>query len=129
MSQMSEGSDPSHVVNGHTILWINEVTPGRVEEYIELSREVMAFYPRYGVDLLGCWIGSLGAKSNQVMFLLDYKSQENYNALYSDPEFVELHSKSGAQEMRSNTGWLLNPVDLSPVDFVCTPTLSQGDLG
>jgi hypothetical protein len=120
MTEKVAGGDPSHVVSGYTILWINEVTPGRVDEYLELSKEALEFYPKHGVRLLGCWVGTLGAKSNQVLFLIDYKDAATYNELYSDPEFVKLHVDLGAQAMRSNTGWLLNPVDLSPVEFVLT---------
>lgn len=114
------GRDPSHVVKGYTILWINEVTPGKIDEYLELSKRALEFYPKHGVDLLGCWVGTLGAKSNQLLFLIDYHDVETFNALYSDPEFVELHVKSGAQAMRSNTGWLLNPIDMSPIEFQLT---------
>ena len=98
--------DPSHVQGGFTVLWINEVIPGRVEEYLEKAKDVLPFYPRYGVDLLGCWVGGIGAKSNQFMFLIDYHDMETMNKLYSDPEFVRMCDERGFQSMRSNTGWL-----------------------
>jgi hypothetical protein len=113
--------DPSHTLKKFTILWINEVTPGKVQEYIEKSKESLPFYERHGVDLLGCWIGGIGAKSNQIFFLFDYKDLDTYNRLYSDPEFIELHTRLDTQGMRSNTGWILNPIDMSPVEFKLTP--------
>jgi hypothetical protein len=112
--------DPSHVQGGFTVLWINEVVPGRVQEYLELAKDVLPFYPKYGVDLLGCWIGGIGAKSNQLFFLIDYHDMATMNRLYSDPEFVRMCDERGFQSMRSNTGWLLNPVDLSPIEFKLT---------
>ena len=110
---IAEG-DPSHGIGGFTVLWINEVTPGCVNDYIEKTRKTIAYYHQHGVRVLGCWVGALGAKSNQVLFLFDYGNIETYNRLYSDREFIAAHSSDNMQEMRSNTGWLLNPVDLTP---------------
>jgi len=53
MTDSAPKQDPSHVQRGCTILWINEVVPGRVHEYIDLSKDVFPFYPKHGADLLG----------------------------------------------------------------------------
>jgi len=45
---------------------------------------------------------------------------ETMNELYSDLEFVRMSDERAFQSMRSNTGWLLNPVDMSPIEFKLT---------
>jgi len=107
--------------HGFVTLWINDVKPERVFEYLEKVKEhVLPLYEKHGVRLLGCWRGGLGPKSNQVIFLIDYRDLDNFNALYSDPEYVAMDAKMGFMEMRSNMGWLLNPVDFSPIQQMCT---------
>jgi len=112
--------DPSHVQQGYMVLWINEVTPGHVHEYIEISKKVLPFYETYGVDVIGVWVGVMGAKSNQVLFLIEYHDVDRMNRLYADPEFVRLAAEAGVENIRSNTGWLLNPVDMAPLKFKLT---------
>jgi hypothetical protein len=103
-------------IHGCTMLWVNEVTPGREQEYIEKVRDrVLPMYRKHGVDLLGCWHGGIGPKTNNVIFLINYHTFEQYNALYSDPEYIAMDSEMGFSSMRSNQAWFLNPVEISPV--------------
>jgi hypothetical protein len=97
-------------------LWLNDVKPERVFEYLEkVEKHVLPLYQKHGVRLLGCWRGGFGVKSNQVIFLIDYGDLETYNALYSDPEYVKMDAEMEFMGMRANLGWLLNPVDFSPI--------------
>ncbi len=103
-------------IDGCVALFMNDVTPGRETEYIEKVEEhVLPLYRKHGVDLVGCFRVGIGARSNTMVFLINYHSFEQYNALYSDPEYVKMDKEMGFQEMRSLQSWLLDPVSFSAI--------------
>lgn len=107
--------DTAAAIAGFTCLFVNEVTPGREQEYLDkVEHHVLPLYCKHGVDLIGCWHGGIGVKSNSVIFLINYHSMERYNALYSDPEYIDMDATMGFRQMRSNVAWLLRPASFSP---------------
>ncbi len=103
-------------ISGFTCLFVNEITPGHEQEYLDKVKEhVLPMYRKHGVDLLGCWRGGIGVKSNAVVFLISYHTMDQYNSLYSDPEYIAMDADMGFKQLRSNLAWLLRPVDFSPI--------------
>jgi hypothetical protein len=108
--------DPAGGEEGFVCLWVNDVKADRVFEYLDkVEKYVIPLYEKHGVKLLGCWRGGFGPKSNEVIFLIDYGNMKTFNELYTDPEYVEMDDEMDFMGMRSNKGWLLNPVSFSPI--------------
>jgi hypothetical protein len=108
-------ADRAATIRGCICMWINDVEPGRMDEYLHaVEHEVLPLYRRHGVELVGAWRGGFGLGRHQVVLLVDYVDLDRYQALYSDPEYYEMDRRAGFSEMRTNTAWLLRPLSFSP---------------
>jgi hypothetical protein len=103
--------DRAATTSGCTCMWINDVEPTRIDEYIHaIEHDVVPLYRKHGVDLVGAWRGGFGLGRHQVLLLVDYHDMGRYEALYGDPEYYEMDSRIGFNGMRKNTGWMLRPL-------------------
>ncbi len=108
-------ADRAATIRGCVCMWINDVEPTRIEDYVRaVEHEVLPLYRKHGVELVGAWRGGFGLGRHQVLLLVDYGSLERYEALYSDPAYYEMDQRGGFSEMRRNTAWMLRPLAFAP---------------
>jgi uncharacterized protein (DUF1330 family) len=110
-----QAPDRAATVRGWICLWINDVDPQRIDDYLHaVEHDVLPLYRKHGVELVGAWRGGFGLARHQVLLLVDYGSLERYEALYADPDYYAMDERVGFSAMRRNTAWLLRPLSFSP---------------